>query len=729
MGAPPLVNSFRTTLASGITAGASSMTLSDATGAPVPTTQGYYTLSIWNSTDYTDPRDDSDMEIVLISGRSGNVLTIARRGFDGTTAAAHNTGGKTYSVEMLATASAITWNVRAWGATGDGTTDDTTAVSNAITDAAAGQFALYFPKGTYDVPTLTAAGVSPNARMKIYGDGKHLSIIQGGGTSSFNFWNLQESLECADLGFTNFERVFTLDAINSTVDLIEIRNCRFEAIKSVMKWTATVDASALIETFRFVDNVIDTTDAWAVELWGKCDASIVRGNYFQDITRGAIQLGNDSVTSGEAAFWNNVIVTENNIENVTEDSVGAHYGIRVNAKYVNVTNNTINGVTSGTDTSSEAHGIYCKFHEGTISFNTISGVVNGNPATTTVNADGIRLKGSPRSTAGAGTYGYSRSCIGNTIDCGGIQAAGGIFVASGGEILCTGNIIDNVGEDGFGFHGNALDSNNSQIVHNIVRGSNTTPETNSSGVIWNGSGHNVVIHGNTIRNIEYGVAYTPAETSGGDPSRGIDISHNQIYNCTEQGIRFVLTTVTVDGASIVDNQIFGSSGTYGINVSGTIANFRVSGNLIDGFTTARNGLPADTNTGKPHIPLFGWWSDDVPANQTSGVAMRISGGSAGNAGQFIADKAGSIVGLSFQLSDSITAGTITVRARIDNNTIDPSYDLVLSTSNPDRNTITIPPGTETFAAGDRIDASIYSDSGLLPNGTIDAVGTITIEYD
>lgn len=48
-------------------------------------------------------------------------------------------------------ASTKTYNVKSYGATGDGSTDDTTAISNALTDAMAANASLYFPKGTYKV--------------------------------------------------------------------------------------------------------------------------------------------------------------------------------------------------------------------------------------------------------------------------------------------------------------------------------------------------------------------------------------------------------------------------------------------------------------------------------------------------------------------------------------------------------------------------------------------------
>lgn len=64
-----------------------------------------------------------------------------------------------------------TISVKDFGATGDGTTDDTTAVNNALV-AAAGK-SLYFPSGTYLCTTLTVYGGTT-----VYGDSPTTSIIK-----------------------------------------------------------------------------------------------------------------------------------------------------------------------------------------------------------------------------------------------------------------------------------------------------------------------------------------------------------------------------------------------------------------------------------------------------------------------------------------------------------------------------------------------------------------------
>lgn len=58
----------------------------------------------WNSTDFPDPSDDPDVEIVRVTARATDTLTIARghegTGIEGVSGSEHSLGGKTY--KMLA---------------------------------------------------------------------------------------------------------------------------------------------------------------------------------------------------------------------------------------------------------------------------------------------------------------------------------------------------------------------------------------------------------------------------------------------------------------------------------------------------------------------------------------------------------------------------------------------------------------------------------------------------
>lgn len=65
-------------------------------------------------------------------------------------------------------------NVKSFGATGDGATNDATTIGSAATSARASGKPLYFPAGTYQISTaIDVSGIS-----KVFGDGCYLSIIR-----------------------------------------------------------------------------------------------------------------------------------------------------------------------------------------------------------------------------------------------------------------------------------------------------------------------------------------------------------------------------------------------------------------------------------------------------------------------------------------------------------------------------------------------------------------------
>lgn len=87
---------------------ATSITLASGKGALFPDadTDGSFPAVLWNVTDYPDPSDDPDVEIVLVTSVITDTFEITRAQ-EGTTAKAHNTSGKTYRLALAPTAAVI----------------------------------------------------------------------------------------------------------------------------------------------------------------------------------------------------------------------------------------------------------------------------------------------------------------------------------------------------------------------------------------------------------------------------------------------------------------------------------------------------------------------------------------------------------------------------------------------------------------------------------------------
>jgi hypothetical protein len=99
MALDPITNFAKATLTAGIDIDDTSFSVTAGQGAlfPDPSTDGAFNVVIYNATDYPDPADDPNVEIVRCTARSTDTLTVTRAQ-EGTPGATHNTGGKTYKM-------------------------------------------------------------------------------------------------------------------------------------------------------------------------------------------------------------------------------------------------------------------------------------------------------------------------------------------------------------------------------------------------------------------------------------------------------------------------------------------------------------------------------------------------------------------------------------------------------------------------------------------------------
>lgn len=101
-----VANFAKGTVSTGYDASATSIVLSSGDGANFPSSFSYNVVW-WNSTDYPDPADDPNVEIVRVSARSTDTLTVTRAQ-ESTSATTKNTAGKTYKMILAVTAKIIT---------------------------------------------------------------------------------------------------------------------------------------------------------------------------------------------------------------------------------------------------------------------------------------------------------------------------------------------------------------------------------------------------------------------------------------------------------------------------------------------------------------------------------------------------------------------------------------------------------------------------------------------
>jgi hypothetical protein len=98
-----VANFIKLIVSTGYDQNATSITL-HAGGSSLPAAP--FNTVWWNSSDFSDPSTDPNVEIVRVTNISGNILTIVRAQ-EGTTASTKNTGGKTYTMVLAITAKMI----------------------------------------------------------------------------------------------------------------------------------------------------------------------------------------------------------------------------------------------------------------------------------------------------------------------------------------------------------------------------------------------------------------------------------------------------------------------------------------------------------------------------------------------------------------------------------------------------------------------------------------------
>lgn len=94
-------NLVKVTASIGYDASAQTIALSSGDGDSLPVAP--FNMTWWNSTDYFDPADDPNVEIVRVTGVSGDSIVVLRAQ-ESTSASTKNTADKTYTLLLGLTA-------------------------------------------------------------------------------------------------------------------------------------------------------------------------------------------------------------------------------------------------------------------------------------------------------------------------------------------------------------------------------------------------------------------------------------------------------------------------------------------------------------------------------------------------------------------------------------------------------------------------------------------------
>ncbi len=99
-----VANFIKVVVSTGYTSTDTTIVLNSGEGAKLPTPD--FNVVWWDSTNYSDPADDPNVEIVRVTNIATDTLTVTRAQ-EGTTATNKNTGGSTYKMILAPTAKTI----------------------------------------------------------------------------------------------------------------------------------------------------------------------------------------------------------------------------------------------------------------------------------------------------------------------------------------------------------------------------------------------------------------------------------------------------------------------------------------------------------------------------------------------------------------------------------------------------------------------------------------------
>jgi hypothetical protein len=363
-------NFAKGTLVGTYTSSATVLNLASGQGARFPA--ALFNVIVWNKTTYGDPADDPLREIMRVTAINGDQFTVVRgqeTSDGGLTASAKDVAGATYGIALilstktmkdLAAAAVdvgmLTVYVTERGAKGDGVTDDTAAIQQAITDGND----VVFPPGTW----MISGEVNVHSNLTIRGAGIGVTTIKlmnnSGVTNMFEAPGGVSGLTIRDLTIDGNEAqnasafdVFKLAGIERS----DFQNVQIKSVRRV--GVSIGSGGGSVKYVRFRSCIISDCRSHNVEIENRNNNNF--GILFSDCTFSAPGFGGASAKAAIMAFGM-VQVQNCVIDGVAGDNYGlwlrADDGtLGLGAHGSNISNVHINGSVAGGTVS---EGVRCE---------------------------------------------------------------------------------------------------------------------------------------------------------------------------------------------------------------------------------------------------------------------------------------------------------------------------------------------------------------------------------
>jgi hypothetical protein len=505
-------------------------------------------------------------------------------------ATAHDGGGDTstplsaVALEDLESRVMPPWfNVTHYGAVGDGATDDTAEIQEALDAAAAEDGTVYVPAGIYRVSSL-----SIDSGVRLYGAGMGLSVIKANNTTVV----LQN--EHPTTGDDNIEvRDLTFHGNDATLDFI----VRFDAS------TATFPAGNSDITVR---NVEVCNGDYAGLFIQKCIRGRVIDCYIHTLERDGVQF----------ADGKDLLVRGCTIQDTHDDSV-AFVAYTAQIVRASAVGNDLgdDSVTIGTGANTCV--LFAGVRGGVCAGNVIRGAIDG---ITVQNFNAFESQGIAITGNSLERPGIAQAAGGTGILIAGGQTRGGTADAGIGDITISGNTIVSPWSEGI-----RVTAGNGHICNKVIIANNMIAERTGEG-IGTAQGisvrsytsgdliRDVIISGNYIHRMESDGIFVDAQANG-NVSRLV-ITGNTITDSDTNGILIdggavgAVDIVLIQG-NMITNTTGGTRQDYGIQFTGSAAG-RVS--MLDNHLAGNN--TADT-LGAPITDIASAATITIPSAATT----------------------------------------------------------------------------------------------------------------
>lgn len=372
----------------------------------------------------------------------------------------HN--GQTYAAQanVLTAVSPISptvFNVIAYGAKGNGSTDDTVAVANAISAAGVSGGRVFFPPGTYLIATSTTHpvsgvyGLAIPSNVMLYGAGAGVSILKQGFASSGQGNARLLTNTNPVTGGNSFIAIADLQLLTNAPSGVSPNLTTYDlAYQFYGVQNVVVERCAIINGMLSSNPLSTYANTTSVHTTGKNNRALIRGNYFSNGAEAlAIVQGTDFVVT----------------DNLCLGSYDSSISINSSGERHIISNNDINklGVTyaalacieATNDGSGDANGIRDITITGNACLN--NGYYDGiqlNGPVTNCTVTGNDCRGSARN--GIYASGFSSGTISGNSCCG--NTSNGIWFVNDKNttsVVISGNTCSSNGNIGIRFGGGA----------------------------------------------------------------------------------------------------------------------------------------------------------------------------------------------------------------------------------------------------------------------------------